>query len=247
MGLFKKISQALKKTKEALARKLDALLSGGELNDEFYEELTDILISSDVGFECSEKIVDRLRLYARKNKIRTSAEVKKALSLVEETLVEENLLDSISEPYKSIYREIIFDGKDDVIFKYFVNKKQELSKEKIKELENIKNHKHLIIRTIKNNTCLEPFNFYVVNCLGCDLTNSYFMFNDLFSQEMQNIYLEAINNNNLEYLTLDLLEYHEIKRIYDSLVDEGLNYEEIRNKLKNILDNQPKLKFKKKQ
>ena len=95
--------------------------------------------------------------------------------------------------------------------------------------------------------CLEPFNFYVVNCLGCDLTNSYFMFNDLFSQEMQNIYLEAINNNNLEYLTLDLLEYHEIKRIYDSLVDEGLNYEEIRNKLKNILDNQPKLKFKKKQ
>ena len=59
--------------------------------------------------------------------------------------------------------------------KYFVNKKQELSKEKIKELENIKNHKHLIIRTIKNNTCLEPFNFYVVNCLGCDLTNSYFM------------------------------------------------------------------------
>lgn len=129
--------------------------------------------------------------------------------------------------------------------KYFVNKKQELSKEKIKELENIKNHKHLIIRTIKNNTCLEPFNFYVVNCLGCDLTNSYFMFNDLFSQEMQNIYLEAINNNNLEYLTLDLLEYHEIKRIYDSLVDEGLNYEEIRNKLKNILDNQPKLKFKK--
>lgn len=71
------------------------------------------------------------------------------------------------------------------------------------------------------------------------------MFNDLFSQEMQNIYLEAINNNNLEYLTLDLLEYHEIKRIYDSLVDEGLTYEEIRNKLKNILDNQPKLKFKK--
>ena len=43
------------------------------------------------------------------------AEVKKALSIVEETLVEENLLNSISEPYKSIYREIIFDGKDDSI------------------------------------------------------------------------------------------------------------------------------------
>ena len=45
----------------------------------------------------------------------SNAEVKKALSIVEETLVEENLLNSISEPYKSIYREIIFDGKDDSI------------------------------------------------------------------------------------------------------------------------------------
>lgn len=73
------------------------------------------------------------------------------------------------------------------------------------------------------------------------------MFNDLFSQEMQNIYLEAINNNNLEYLTLDLLEYHEIKRNYDSLVDEGLTYEEIRDKLRSILDNHSKLNLKKKQ
>ncbi len=43
----------------------------------------------------------------------SNAEVKKALSIVEETLVEENLLNDIAEPYKSIYREIIFDGKDE--------------------------------------------------------------------------------------------------------------------------------------
>ena len=79
MGLFKKISQALKKTKEAFARKLDALLSGGELDDDFFEELVDILVSSDVGFSCSEEIVDRLRTYARKNKIRKADEVKDAL------------------------------------------------------------------------------------------------------------------------------------------------------------------------
>ena len=79
MGLFKKIGEALKKTKEAISRKLDSLLSGGEINDDFYEELTDILISSDVGFEASEEIVERLRLYARKNKIRKAEEVKQAL------------------------------------------------------------------------------------------------------------------------------------------------------------------------
>ena len=79
MGLFKKISNALKKTREAFSRKLESILSGGELNDEFYEELTDILVSSDVGFSCSEEIVEELRQYARKNKIRTADEVREAL------------------------------------------------------------------------------------------------------------------------------------------------------------------------
>ena len=51
MGLFKKIGLALKKTREAWARKFDAIFSKGELNDEFFENLTDILVSSDVGFE----------------------------------------------------------------------------------------------------------------------------------------------------------------------------------------------------
>jgi len=79
MGIFKKIGQALKKTREAFARKLDSLFSHGEINDDFYEELTDILVSSDVGFEASEEIVEELRLYARKNKIRKAEEVKNAL------------------------------------------------------------------------------------------------------------------------------------------------------------------------
>lgn len=79
MGLFKKIANALKKTKEAISRKFDALLSGGELNDEFYEELEDVLISSDVGAKASIEIVDELRVYARKNKIRTANDVRAAL------------------------------------------------------------------------------------------------------------------------------------------------------------------------
>lgn len=79
MGLFKKIANALKKTKEAISRKFDALLSGGELNDEFYEELEDVLISSDIGAKASIEIVDELRIYARKNKIRTANDVRLAL------------------------------------------------------------------------------------------------------------------------------------------------------------------------
>lgn len=94
MGFFKKIGDALRKTREAFSRKLESLLSGGELNDEFYEELTDILISSDVGFSCSEEIVEELRLYARKNKIRKAEEVRKALKeILEKTLEETEQID----------------------------------------------------------------------------------------------------------------------------------------------------------
>ncbi len=82
MGLLKKIKEALRKTREAFSRKIDALLSHGELDDEFFEDLTDILVSCDLGVKPSMQIVDELRIYARKNKIRTAVEVKKALKTI---------------------------------------------------------------------------------------------------------------------------------------------------------------------
>ncbi len=88
MGLFKKFANALKKTREAFARKIDAILSHGELDDDFYDDLTDILISCDMGVKTSMEIVDELRVYARKNKIRTADEVKTALKKILTDLLE---------------------------------------------------------------------------------------------------------------------------------------------------------------
>ena len=82
MGFFKKISQALKKTREALSRKLDYIFSRGELSDEFFEELTEILISADIGYVTSEKITNSLREYAREHKLRKSSDVKNGLKVV---------------------------------------------------------------------------------------------------------------------------------------------------------------------
>lgn len=82
MGFFKKISQALKKTREALSRKLDYIFSHGELSEEFFEELTDILISADIGYATSEKITTSLREYAREHKLRKAVDVKNALKMV---------------------------------------------------------------------------------------------------------------------------------------------------------------------
>ena len=79
MGIFKKIGNALKKTRENIARKIDAMLSHGELDDDFYDELTDVLISCDIGVRTSMEIVDSLRVRARKSKLRNSDDVKKEL------------------------------------------------------------------------------------------------------------------------------------------------------------------------
>ena len=89
MGFFKKIKEALKKTKEAFSRKLDYIFSHGELSDEFYEELCDILVSCDVGYETSEEICERLRLHARQNKIRTAEDVKIALKQILKEILDE--------------------------------------------------------------------------------------------------------------------------------------------------------------
>lgn len=89
MGFFKKIGNALKKTREAIARKIDSLLSHGEINDDFFDDLTDILISCDVGVKTSLEIVEELRLSARKNKIRTAEEVRAELKRILKELFKE--------------------------------------------------------------------------------------------------------------------------------------------------------------
>ena len=48
MGFFNKIFGALKKTKDALSQKLTMLFARDKIGEDFYEDLEDVLISSDV-------------------------------------------------------------------------------------------------------------------------------------------------------------------------------------------------------
>lgn len=82
MGFFKKIGQALKKTKDAFNRKIDALLSHGEVDDELFDDLTDILISCDIGVKSSLEIVEELRTSCHKKKIRSAEGVKVELKTI---------------------------------------------------------------------------------------------------------------------------------------------------------------------
>ncbi len=108
MGIFKKIRQALSKTREAFSRRIDAMLSHGELDDDFYDELCDVLISCDIGVRTSMELVDALRIKARKTKLRTSEDVKTALK---EILTENfNSLSKIEIEYPAIITIIGVNG-----------------------------------------------------------------------------------------------------------------------------------------
>ena len=129
MGIFKKIGNALKKTREAIARKIDALLSHGEIDDDFYDDLTDILISCDVGAKTSMEIVESLRLHARKNKIRTAEEVKNQLK----TILKEEFenLEKVKIEYPAIITIIGVNGVGKTttigkMAKYFKNLKKDV-------------------------------------------------------------------------------------------------------------------------
>lgn len=130
MGLFKKIANALRKTREAIARKIDSMLSHGELNDEFYDELTDVLISCDIGVRVSMDIVDSLRLRARKNKLRSGEDVRNELkSILKEEFAS---LNQIEIEYPAIITIIGVNGVGKTttlgkLSKYFKNQKKDVT------------------------------------------------------------------------------------------------------------------------
>ena len=89
MGFFSRLSNAFKKTKAAIDNKLVAIFSGGTLDDEFYEELEAVLISSDVGAATSEVIIERLRAKASKQRLRNEDDVRSALREIMAELLEQ--------------------------------------------------------------------------------------------------------------------------------------------------------------
>lgn len=81
MGVFSKIFHGLKKTKEAISSKIKNIFVG-ELDEDFFEELEYILVSSDMGAQVANEVVEQLRAVSKKKKIKTMDEFTNELKLV---------------------------------------------------------------------------------------------------------------------------------------------------------------------
>ena len=91
-GFFSRLVAGLTKTRDNIVSGIDAVFSGfSKIDEEFYEELEEILIMGDLGVKATEAILDDLRAKVKENHIKDPAECRQLLidSIKEQMKVEE--------------------------------------------------------------------------------------------------------------------------------------------------------------
>ncbi len=91
-GFFGKLISGLTKTRDNLKLGIDSIFSGfSEIDEDFYEELEEVLIMADIGVATTEKIIDDLREKVKEQKIKEISVCRELLirSIKEQMRVEE--------------------------------------------------------------------------------------------------------------------------------------------------------------
>ncbi len=79
-GFFKRLVSGLTKTRDNIVSGFESVFRGfSSIDDDFYEELEEILIMGDLGVVTTEKIIDALKVKVKENKIKDPMECKEML------------------------------------------------------------------------------------------------------------------------------------------------------------------------
>lgn len=100
MGFFSKIKEGLKKTRTSIGDGFNAVFSVfKKVDEDFLEELLELLIMADVGYDTSERIIGELRKKAKLESLNDPESVKKALAqIIAEAMTGENGLNISTSP-----------------------------------------------------------------------------------------------------------------------------------------------------
>ncbi len=80
MGFFDKLKERVNKTRDNISGKLNNVIKNfRKIDEEFFEELEEALILSDLGYETTSKIIESLRDKVKENKISESDDIKDIL------------------------------------------------------------------------------------------------------------------------------------------------------------------------
>lgn len=91
-GFFRRLVSGLTKTRDNIVSGIDAIFHGfSEIDDDFYEEIEEILIMGDIGVHATENILDSLKQKVKENHIKKPEECKEMLieSIKEQMQVQE--------------------------------------------------------------------------------------------------------------------------------------------------------------
>ena len=95
-GFFRRLSEGLSKTRNSIVSGIDSIFRGfSAIDDDFYEELEEILIMSDVGINATTKIIENLKEKVKETKTKEPSECRKLLmdSMKEQMSVPEDAYD----------------------------------------------------------------------------------------------------------------------------------------------------------
>lgn len=95
-GFFSRLKEGLNKTRDNIVAGIDAVFYGAsEIDEDFYEELEEILIMGDIGVNATNDIIERMKEEVKKRHLRLPSECKELLveSIKEQMRVEETAYD----------------------------------------------------------------------------------------------------------------------------------------------------------
>jgi len=79
-GFFKRLKQGLTKTRDNIISGMDSIFSGyDKIDDEFYEELEEILVMGDVGIHATEIVIEKLKKDVKEKHIKNPEECRELL------------------------------------------------------------------------------------------------------------------------------------------------------------------------
>lgn len=93
VGFFTKLKNGLKKTRDNIVNGIDSVFNGfSSIDEDFYEELEEILIMGDIGVNATTSIIERLKQQVKEKHIKEPSECKQLLvdSIKEQMQVGEN-------------------------------------------------------------------------------------------------------------------------------------------------------------
>jgi len=96
-----RLKQGLARTRSQLGGQLTALFNGGKIDEDVYEELETILITSDVGVAATQALLEQIRGRVKRHNLSDTTQLKEALklSLLEMLAPLEKPLEITSKPY----------------------------------------------------------------------------------------------------------------------------------------------------